>query len=233
MKILSKIIWNNIILKNLNLSEIDINYSTKPTFLNQLCEKFGCDKGFFAENEKYFSWHPHNYTDLYDFLFSNQRFTVKKVFELGIGTNKVFNSKLVRKVLPGASLRVWKQYFKNAKIFGADVDKETLFNEKNIKTFYVDQYDSKTIIKMWEKIRYKDFDLIIDDGCHQFDATINFFNNSISRLSDTGYYIIEDIYHKDKERFLRFFKKLDYKYYYIELKNNKKLKDNNLFIIKK
>lgn len=233
MELFFKKILNKFKFNRSDFSELNVNYFAKPNLLNQLCKKYGCDKGFFSENEKYFSWHPHNYTDLYDFIFSNQRHNVKKVFELGIGTNKVFNSKLVRNVLPGASLRVWKEYFKNAKIFGADIDTETLFSEKNINTFYVDQYDSVSIKKMWEKIKYKDFDLIIDDGCHQYDATINFFKNSISRLSSTGYYIIEDIYHKDKENFLSFFEKLNYSFYYVDLGNISDLKDNNLFIIKK
>ena len=233
MELFFKKILNKFKFNRSDFSELNVNYFAKPNLLNQLCKKYGCDKGFFSENEKYFSWHPHNYTDLDDFIVSNQRHNVKKVFELGIGTNKVFNSKLVRNVLPGASLRVWKEYFKNAKIFGADIDTETLFSEKNIKTFYVDQYDSVSIKKMWEKIKYKDFDLIIDDGCHQYDATINFFKNSISRLSSTGYYIIEDIYHKDKENFLSFFEKLNYSFYYVDLGNISDLKDNNLFIIKK
>ncbi len=232
MRFFLKKISNKLKLMTPNYNGLNINFYAKPNILNQLCKKFGCDKGFFGDNEKYFSWPPHNYTDLYDFLFSNQRNNVKKVFELGIGTNKVFNSKLVRNVLPGASLRVWKEYFKNAKIYGADIDKETLFREKNIKTFYVDQYDSISIKKMWEKIRCKDFDLIIDDGCHQYDATINFFKNSISKLSNTGYYIIEDIYYKDKQRFLSFFEQLNYSFYYIEFKNNMSLKDNNLFIVR-
>jgi len=50
---------------------------------------------------------------------------------------------------PGSSLRVWKDYFKNAEIYGADLDKTILFNnEDKIHTFYVDQLDSGSIKKM-------------------------------------------------------------------------------------
>ena len=49
---------------------------------------------------------------------------------------------------------------------------------------------------MWQKINVKEFDLIIDDGCHQFEGTINFFLNSIKFLSQSGFYIIEDIFIK-------------------------------------
>ena len=158
---------------------------------------------------------------------------INKVFELGIGTNKVFNDELKRKSMPGASLRVWKNFFPKARIFGADIDTKTLFEEKRIKTFRVDQFDSKNIKSMWKKIKLKDFDLIIDDGCHQFEGTINFFINSINFLGPNGFYIIEDIFYKDKERFIKFFHKKKINYFFVELSSKNNLKDNNLLIITK
>ena len=102
-----------------------------------------------------------------------------------------------------------------------------------IKTFIVDQFDSKSIDEMWNKIKQKNFDIIIDDGCHQFEGTINFFLNSIKFLSPSGYYIIEDVFYKDKNKFLDFFEKKKFNYFFVELSTKKKNKDNNLFIIKK
>ena len=37
-------------------------------------------------------------------------------------------------------------------IYGADIDKDILFTEDRIKTFYVDQLSADSIKKMWEKI---------------------------------------------------------------------------------
>ena len=158
---------------------------------------------------------------------------IKKVFELGIGTNKVFNDKLRRKSLPGASLRVWKEFFFNAKIYGADIDENTLFQENRIKTYIVNQFSQKSIKGMWQKINLKEFDLIIDDGCHQFEGTINFFSNSIKFLSKSGLYIIEDIFHKDKEKYTNFFEEKRFNYFFVELSSQKNSKDNNLLIIQK
>ena len=59
---------------------------------------------------------------------------------------------------PLASLRAWRDYFKNAKIFGADVDKDCLFNEDRIKTFYVDQSDKDSVINMWKQIDENEFE---------------------------------------------------------------------------
>jgi 23S rRNA U2552 (ribose-2'-O)-methylase RlmE/FtsJ len=98
---------------------------------------------------------------------------------------------------PGSSLRVWKDYFKNAEIYGADLDKTILFNnEDKIHTFYVDQLDSGSIKKMWDNIGKTNFDIIIDDGLHTYDANLNFFLNSFDKLKKNGIYIIEDVqYH--------------------------------------
>ena len=60
---------------------------------------------------KFFSWKPHSYTDLYYFLFSSQRLYINKVFELGIGTNKVFNDELKRKSMKVLHFEYGKVFF--------------------------------------------------------------------------------------------------------------------------
>jgi hypothetical protein len=227
MKFLKKIIKNFF---NENKQFMKIEYSS-TSILNKLCEKYGCDKGIFENHHHYFSWSPHNYSDFYEFLFAAKRDKIKRVFELGIGTNKVFNKNLVRKVKPGASLRVWNEYFKNATIYGGDIDKSTLFEEKKIKTFYVDQTCKKSIKNMWKNIKVSNFDLIVDDGCHQFEATLNFFNESFDRLSKNGFYIIEDIYEGDKKKYINYFKKKPCNFYFINLNNEFDYKDNNLLLV--
>ncbi|MBD23126.1 MAG: methyltransferase [Alphaproteobacteria bacterium] len=207
-----------------------VEYSSTST-LNKLCKKYGCDKAIFSNHELYFSWTPHNYSDFYELLFTGKKDSIKRVFELGIGTNKVFNKNLVRKVKPGASLRVWNEYFKNATIYGGDIDKSTLFEEKKIKTFYVDQTCKSSIKNMWKKIKVSNFDLIIDDGCHQYNATLNFFNESINKLSKSGFYIIEDIYEGDKDNYINYFKNRAFNFYFINLNNHFTYKDNNLLLI--
>ena len=48
-------------------------------------------------------------------------------------------------MVASASLYMWQEYFPNAEIFGADVDKRILFNEGRIKTYFVDQYSFESI----------------------------------------------------------------------------------------
>ena len=94
---------------------------------------------------------------------------------------------------PGASLRVWRDYFTNSLIYGADIDKNILFEEDRIKTFYVDQLNEFSIKEMWSNINKSNFDIILDDGLHTFEAGITLFLNSFDKLRKNGIYIIEDV----------------------------------------
>ena len=49
--------------------------------------------------------------------------------------------------------------FPKANIYGGDIDKEILFKDERIETFYVDQRNSEQIKSMWSKINKK-FDII-------------------------------------------------------------------------
>jgi hypothetical protein len=158
-----------------------------------LCEIMGrhkSDKG--SINIKY-SWH--NYTTFYYSIFNDLREKQLRVFELGLGTNNVnIPSNMGVDGTPGASLFGWSEFFHNSHIFGADIDNEILFNTDKIKTFYCDQTKPEIIKKMWSEpdLQYN-FDIIIDDGLHSFNANVCFFENSIHKLNPNGYYIIEDI----------------------------------------
>ena len=94
---------------------------------------------------------------------------------------------------PGASLRVWRDYFTNSLVYGADIDKNILFEEDRIKTFYVDQLNEFSIKEMWSNINKSNFDIILDDGLHTFEAGIIMFLNSFDKLRKNGIYIIEDV----------------------------------------
>ena len=138
----------------------------------------------------------HNYTTFYNFIFSEIKNKNLNIFEVGLGTNNIsIPSNMGSSGRPGASLRGWTEFFSKSNIFGADVDSGILFQEERIKTFYVDQNSEDTISKLWENenLNSIEFDIIIDDGLHEFEANKNFFNNSIHKLKNDGIYIIEDV----------------------------------------
>jgi len=150
----------------------------------------------------------HNYTTLYNFLFS--KYIKKKInfFEVGLGTNNLdVPSNMGPNGTPGASLYAFREYFKNANICGADIDDRILFEDDGIWTFYVDQTNPETIKKLWDCFENTEFDIIIDDGLHDYNANITFFENSFHMLKTGGIYIIEDILNSQKESFINYFSK--------------------------
>jgi len=167
-----------------------------------LCDKYGSDKGNIDASTKPYVWPAHSYTELYGLLFAHRRAHVRRVFECGLGTNNPdLPSSMGVHGKPGASHRMWRDYFPNADVVGADIDRDVLFTEDRISTFYVDQTDAKSVRALWEQVGGDDFDLMIDDGLHTFDAGLCLFENSVHRLAKGGIYIIEDVNIFDLKRF--------------------------------
>ena len=199
--------------------------------MGPLCDimnKYGSDKG---------SGH-HNYTEsVYYDLFKNIKDEPLFIFELGLGTNNTsVPSNMGQNGKPGASLHGWSEFFPNAKIFGADIDKDILFQTDKIKTFYCDQTNPQVIKDMWSSL--PQFDIIIEDGLHTYDANVCFFENSIHKLKPGGIYFIEDISINDITKFQNKIKNewsnilgLSFDLKIIPSKLN--THDNNMLIVKK
>jgi hypothetical protein len=159
------------------------------TLLCKIMGRYGSDKGHENNN----NWH--NYTTYYNKLFENSQNDSLDIFELGLGTNNInIPSNMGKNGIPGASLRGWREYFPNSQIYGADIDKDILFQDERIKTYWCDQLSPEAIKNLWSNETLpKFFDIIIEDGLHTFDANKIFFENSIHKLKSGGVYIIEDI----------------------------------------
>ncbi len=170
----------------------------KSTTLCEIMGRCGSDKGSINIE---CSWH--NYTTFYYSIFKNLREKQLRVFELGLGTtNPNILSNMGPQGKPGASLFGWSEFFLNSHIFGADIDTDILFNTDKIKTFYCDQTNPEIIKKMWNEPDLQDnFDIIIEDGLHTFNANVCFFENSIHKLKQNGYFIIEDILNSEEYLF--------------------------------
>jgi len=205
--------------------ELDL---TKYTPLCEIMGEFGSDKG----NKNILdSWH--NYTIIYYSLFEDMQYNFLRIFELGLGTTNPVDGK------PGASLRGWYKFFTNSKIYGADVDSQILFNTDSIKTYYCDQTNPHVIKYMWnEKELQEQFDIIIEDGLHEFSANVCFFENSIHKLKKNGFYIIEDIMKNEKILFMDKIKLWQVMYpnlifLLLEIPSRVNMWDNNMLLIKK
>lgn len=135
-----------------------------PSSLAELGRKYGSDK-------------PVQYAPFYDLLLLSRRHTVRSVFEIGI--------------FKGGSLRMWKDYFPQALIYGMDVNPETIFTEDRIQTFHGDQASPAVIRKIAESCG--PFDLIVEDGSHKPDHQVMNAEILMPYLNPGGLYIIEDV----------------------------------------
>ena len=136
--------------------------------LENLAIKYGADKSSII----------HGYTEPYNKLFKPIKKSVKKLLEVG--------------VLRGNSLRMWRDYFPSATIYGLDNIKSYLKDDERIKCFYADQKNSLSLADGMKNINGK-LDIIIDDGSHILSDQIITLKTLIHYLKDGGYYVIEDI----------------------------------------
>jgi hypothetical protein len=172
-----------------------------PTRMCRVMTRHGSDKGqgWRRPNRPTLT---HNYTTIYSVLFGNLRDRPLRIFELGLGTNDTkFADNMGINGIPGASLRGWRELFPNALVFGADIDRDILFEEDRIKTFYCDQLDSVAVRDLWSQpVLQGGMDIIIDDGLHSFEANTSFLDGSLANLRPGGVYVIEDIRQEAIER---------------------------------
>ena len=151
--------------------------------LTEIIDSYGSDKNLSG------------YTSYYIEIFESIRQNKIDLLEIGIGTiipsaQSSMARTSIKNYKPGASLRSWKEYFPNANIYGGDIQFDTQFSEDRIKTFL---FDSTKKVECDFALQNMQFDIIIDDGWHSYEAQLNTFDNLFSRVKSGGYYIIEDI----------------------------------------
>ena len=166
--------------------------------------------------------HGRSYLDIYEDYFDPIKDKNLNVLEIGINN--------------GGSLKLWKKYFKNSKIFGLDIDPRCkAYAEENVNVHIGSQGDEETISKLVGDA--KTFDIIIDDGLHTYKANKTFFENSYTQLSDTGIFIIEDIPNNELNHFrtelATIARELGFDTRLLQLKHNSNKTDNNIMIITK
>jgi len=131
----------------------------------------------------------HSYLGLYENLLSPKKDTAKNVLEIGIGPVKLQN---------GGSIKLWKDYFTNATVYGLDIiPKEDviheLVNDKRVVLFTsTNAYDEKFFNEHFLKKNLK-FDFMLDDGPHTLESMKTFIRLYSKVMTDDGILIIEDV----------------------------------------
>lgn len=84
----------------------------------------------------------------------------------------------------GGSLMAWKDYFPNAKVTGIDIEDTRRWKRPDVEMLIMD-------VKNYKSDRQ--FDIIIDDGSHQFSDWFWVFQNLSHSLKPHGMLVIEDV----------------------------------------
>jgi len=135
----------------------------------------------------------HSYLELYETLLSSKRESAKNVLEIGIGDFCEKN---------GGSIKLWKEYFINAKIFALDIlSKDRVLDElKNDERVVLytstDAYNEEFFNEEFLNKSLK-FDFMLDDGPHTLGSMKTFIRLYSQVLLDDGILIIEDVQSMD------------------------------------
>jgi hypothetical protein len=150
----------------------------------------------------------HNYHIIYSYILNKLGIESKlNILEIGMGTNNpniVSNMGFTAK--PGASLYAFEMFLNNSNIYGADIDKDILFQTNRIKTCYVDQLNMDTFNTLVNNFGNIKYDLIIDDGLHSIGANFNTLLFALENINMNGWVVIEDI----ENKYITNFMSIDY-----------------------
>lgn len=140
--------------------------------LSRLALLFGTDK-----------WGIHWYTQHYQRYFESLKSKHLNILEIGVGGYEALDG-------GGASLRMWKAYFRKSRIVGIDIYDKSHLSESRIDIRQCDQTDSESLHQLSRE--YGGFDIIIDDGSHLNAHVIKTFQLLFPILRPNGIYVVED-----------------------------------------
>jgi hypothetical protein len=143
----------------------------------------------FIDNKKTDKNTTHSYLPLYEKLLNSKKETAKNILEIGIGD---FGEK------NGGSIKLWKDYFKNAIIYGLDilpinrVMDELLNDERVILYTSTNAYDNNFFTTNFLNKNIK-CDFMLDDGPHTLESMKKFIELYSQIMTGDGILIIEDV----------------------------------------
>lgn len=126
----------------------------------------------------------HNYATCYQTHFYSLRNRKLNVLEIGIGGYGDPKS-------GGQSLRMWKAFFPNSRIYGIDIVDKSFHDEYRIKTYKGSQFDKGFLQRVAKEIG--PIDIVIDDGSHYNDHVIESFSILFPFMVGGGIYAVEDL----------------------------------------
>lgn len=141
--------------------------------LTRLAIKYGTDK-----------WGEHRYTPIYHAMFQGLREAPLRLLEIGVGGyDFAFTG--------GGSLRMWAEYFPNARLVGLDIAAKRLTLDPRITIVRGSQTDRALLQQLW--LAHGPFDIVIDDGSHIASDVLTSFRILYPMMKPDGIYAVEDV----------------------------------------
>jgi hypothetical protein len=160
--------------------------------LTEIANRYGTDKGTVGPTPD----KPANrYTEVYESYLERHRHSPIKLLEIGLGVlGDRWEAKIVRgRNTGGASMKMWYEYFPNARIYGIDVNECSYLDNDRISTFVADQGQAEDLAAFVDSLDEPAFDVIVDDGSHRPDHQQTSFSFLFKFLRPSGLYFIEDL----------------------------------------
>ena len=155
-------------------------YATNP--LVAVCNAVGTDKGTEpAVGEGV----PHCYALEYFRVFELFRRESFSLLEIGLDNR--------RPPLDAPSLRVWREFFPNADLYGFDVEDFSFFAQERTSTFRGDQSSREDLDRFLQTVDARGFRIVVDDGSHASSHQQTSLATLFSHVEPGGIYVIEDL----------------------------------------
>jgi len=125
----------------------------------------------------------HRYSKGYSFLFNKLKNKEGLRFlEIGLSNSTLENSSIFR----------WEELLNNPIMYGIDSHPPYMFKKEGYHIYLANQNSLEELNNVVKKIDCE-LDIVVDDGSHELDKSINTFNTFFPILNQNGIYIIEDV----------------------------------------
>ncbi len=168
--------------KRVEMNSITIDSTDCRTTLCRICAESGTDKCPYNLHG-----HRHPYTAPYSLFFEPLKHKPIKFAEIG--------------VFRGASVRAWREFFSQARIYGYDRDVPNLqfIQAQNFPNVFLDIMDASSQESIKQKLQEATqdgelFDVILDDASHDPADQSAVIRTALPFLKQGGLLIIEDIF---------------------------------------
>jgi hypothetical protein len=159
--------------------------------LTELANHFGSDKGTVPPGP---GFRGNDYTSIYEAYLKGYRDRAFSLVEIGLGVKgDRWEAKIVQgRNTGGASVKMWRNYFPRAHIYGLDVNECAYLDDERTRTFVADQGNVEDLAAFVESV--PSFDVVVDDGSHRPDHQQISLDFLFPHLSPGGLYFIEDLF---------------------------------------